>query len=386
MALIKAVGKRTPLYRDTSFGFDSIGQAEETFIQEEEYPQSSENFIYTRYANPTVQTTEQVIADLENSQWALLVSSGMAAIDVALSSYQKGDETGTWLFFSELYGGANTYIDTMLVERRGIKVERFNIEKTDERYDLARLAEVLDTVKPRLLYFETISNPLLITADGGAVIRLAKERGIAVVVDNTFGTPYLWQPLADGADLVIHSATKYLSGHGNLTAGVVCGNDPELKKSAMLYRKFVGPILSPDDAYRLDTQLRTFRMRFAAQCENAFRLAKRLEAHPAVRKVRYPGIESHVTYPEAKKMFGDRGYGAMLNIDLEGGRAACDAFLGGADGVVSYTPTLGDDQTILLHVSTVWDAKRFPFPGMLRISIGFEPYETLEEGFLKALA
>ena len=382
----KIPGKRAPIFRDSSFRFETIGQAEKAFTQEDDYPQSSPDFIYSRYANPGTVETEKELANLEGSQWALLTASGMAAIDLALSIFQKGKETGTWLFFSELYGGTNTFIDTILVERRGIKVERFNIEKKDERYDTDSLAGVLDQVKPKLIFFEAMSNPLLIVAEGDRIIRMAKERGITVIVDNTFCTPMLWKPLAAGADVVIHSATKFLSGHGNLTAGVVCGNDPELKKAAMLYRKFAGALLGPDDAYRLGTQLRTFRLRYTAQCENAFRLARTFEAHKAVKTVRYPGLETHVTHGEAKALFRGNGFGAMINVDLKGGRRACDLFLEKASDVVWYTPTLGDPETILLHCLTVWGEERFPYPGMLRLSVGFaEPYETLEAGIVKAL-
>ncbi len=379
-------GKRAPIFRDSSFRFETIGQAEKAFNEEEEYPQSSPDFIYSRYANPSTVQTEKDLANLEGSQWALLTASGMSAIDLALSIFQKGDETGTWLFFSELYGGTNTFIDTILVERRGIKVERFKMEKKEERYDTDGLAGVLDRVKPKLIFLEAMSNPLLIVTGGDKVIRMAKERGITVIVDNTFCTPMLWQPLNSGADVVIHSATKFLGGHGNLTAGVICGNDVEIKKSAMLYRKFVGALLGPDDAYRLGTQLKTFRLRFAAQCENAYRLARTFEAHGAVKKVRYPGLETHVTHGEAKELFRGKGFGAMINLDLKGGRRACDLFLEKASNVVWYTPTLGDPETILLHCLTVWGEERFPYPGMLRLSVGFaEPYETLEEEIVKAL-
>jgi cystathionine beta-lyase/cystathionine gamma-synthase len=385
MIPLKASSKRAPIYRDSSFRFDSIGQAERAFIQEEELPQSSTDFIYTRYANPCTLETERDLAKLEGSRWALLTSSGMAAIDMALSIFQEGDKTGTWFFFSELYGGTNTYIDSILVKRRGITIERFKIEENEERYDTDKLAEVLDRVKPKLIFFEALSNPLLIAVDGDRIIRMAKERGIAVVVDNTFCTPLLWRPLESGADLVIHSATKFLSGHGNLIAGVLCGNSPKLKKAAMLYRKFVGAIISPDDSYRLGTHLKTFHLRFKTQCENAFRLAQCFVKHGAVKTVRYPGLENHVTHKEAKALFRNNGFGAMINVDLKGGRHACDLFLKEASGVVSYTPTLGDPETILLHVSTVWGEERFPYPGMIRLSVGFEPYDKLEKGIVDGL-
>ena len=265
--------KRLPIYRNAGFLFDTIGEAADVFAREEEYPQSADRFSYSRYGNPNVAETEEQLAEIEGAEWAVLTASGMAAIDSALSVFQRGEKTGPWLFFSELYGGTNDYIQNILIGRRGIDVVRFHPAEGEERYDLDRLDDLLERVKPALLYFEPVTNPLLIVSDGGRVIEMAKERGIGVIVDNTFATSRLWRPLERGADIVVHSATKYLGGHGNLTAGVVCGNDYGIRKDAMLYRKYVGNILSPDDAYRLNTQSRTFGLRFAAQCENASKLA-----------------------------------------------------------------------------------------------------------------
>ena len=217
--------KRLPIYRNAGFLFDTIGEAADVFAREEEYPQSADRFSYSRYGNPNVAETEEQLAEIEGAEWAVLTASGMAAIDSALSVFQRGEKTGPWLFFSELYGGTNDYIQNILIGRRGIDVVRFHPAEGEERYDLDRLDDLLDRVEPSLLYFEPVTNPLLIVSDGGRVIEMAKERGIGVIVDNTFATSRLWRPLERGADIVVHSATKYLGGHGNLTAGVVCGND-----------------------------------------------------------------------------------------------------------------------------------------------------------------
>jgi cystathionine beta-lyase/cystathionine gamma-synthase len=377
--------RRTPIYRDAGFVFDSIEQSKQAFTEEQAYPQSSKQFIYTRYGNPTVIETEQAIAKIEGSAWAILTASGMAAIDVALALFHQREQTGTWLFSSEIYGGTNTYITQVLEQRRGIQIERFAPQRGKEKYALAELIELLDQIHPQLLYFEPVSNPLLIVADGNEIIKIAKARGIRVIVDNTFATPYLWRPLQDGADLVIHSATKYLSGHGNITAGVVCGNDAEFRKEAMLYRKLVGLILGPDDAYRLGTQIKTFELRVSRQCENAYKLAYLLTNHPKIKNVRYPGLPSHVTHQEAVNIFGDKGFGAMVTFELKGGREACDIFIEKIAPQVKYVPTLGDPDSILIHVPTVFTEERFPYPGMIRFSVGFEDYQTLETSILKAL-
>ena len=377
--------KRLPIYRNAGFLFDTIGEAADVFAREEEYPQSADRFSYSRYGNPNVAETEELLAEMEGSEWAVLTGSGMAAIDTALSAFQRGEDTAPWLFFRELYGGTNDYIENVLIDRRGIDIARFHPEEGEERYNLDRLEDLLDRVEPSLLYFEPVTNPLLIVSDGGRIIEMAKERGVAVIVDNTFATSRLWRPLVHGADIVVHSATKYLGGHGNLTAGVVCGNDSGIRKDAMLYRKYVGNTLSADDAYRLNTQSRTFPLRFAAQCENASRLAAAMSDHPAVERVRYPGLATHPTHDEAAKTFEGRGYGAMINVDFKDGRSAADAFVEAVSDTISYVPTLGDPTTIMLHVATVWGEQRFPYPGMVRISVGFEPYDELEAGVLQAL-
>ena len=377
--------RRSPVYRDSGFIFDTIEQSEKAFHAEHEFPQSGEQLFYTRYGNPNVIETEATIADLERSEWAVLTSAGMSAIDVALSIFHKREKTGTWLFFDEIYGGTKDYANHVLNARRGIQVEYFKAQGGVERCPLDELQQALDAVKPTVLYFEPVSNPLLIVADGNEIIRMAKDRGITVVVDNTFGTPALWKPLENGADLVVHSATKYFAGHGNITAGVVCGNDRALYKEALLYRKYVGPILSPDDAYRLGTQLKTFELRVSRQCDNAFQLAKLLEAHEKVQHVRYPGLTSHTTHQEAVKTFGEHGFGAMVTFEITGGQAACDAFIAKLAGTINYITTLGDTDSILIHVPTVFGVDCFPYPGMIRFSVGIEPYHVLEAAISQAL-
>ncbi len=230
---------------------------------------------------------------------------------------------------------------------------------------------------------------MLMVADCQGIITAAKKAGAVVIVDNTFTTPYLWNPLSQGADIVVHSATKYLSGHNNITAGVVCGNDPQWERDAIEYRKYVGHMLSSDDAYRLGTQLRTFELRFERHCRNAAQLAETLAAHENVEKVLYPGLESHPTHKEALKVFKGKGFGAMITFDLKGvdperkGEAA-RRFISAVSQQVPLIPTLGDAGTSLLHVESVWGDK-YPLPGMIRLSVGIENYESLESTLLSAL-
>jgi len=376
-----------PIYRDAGFVLGDIETTKKAFSDELNPPRSPDDYIYSRYRNPTVVSAEERIMALEESAFALLTPSGMAAIDLALTLFQRGPDTGTWLFFKDIYGGTNSYIDTVLIKRRGLKPVRF--EAKNDRFDLHAFEELLDETKPELVYFEGVSNPMLIVADGEAIIRAAKARGAAVVVDNTFGTPMLWKPLKQGADLVIHSATKYLGGHNNVTAGVVCGTDPQLEREAIECRKWIGHLLSPDDAHRLESQLKSFELRFARHCDNALKLARMLEAHSKVEKVLYPGLPSHPTHEEALKLFGSNGLGGIITLDLAGHndeakRKSCDRFIAALSEEVPLVPTLGDADTILLPIEAVWGAK-YPCPGMIRLSVGIESYEEIETTLKKAL-
>jgi cystathionine beta-lyase/cystathionine gamma-synthase len=384
MKAFKAQTRRTPIYRDSGFPFEDVESAGEAIKAEAAYPQSNTEFIYTRYGNPTVSETEQAIAKVEGSQWAMAATSGMSAIEIALSIFQEHGKTGTWLFLTELYGGTNGYIAQVLEKRRGIAVERFAPQ--DEKYAIEEFAALLDRVRPQLLYFEVISNPLLIVADAIGMIQAAKERGVKVIIDNTFATPILFKPLEHGADLVIHSATKYFGGHGDITAGAICGNDVDLHSEAMTYRRLIGHTMSPDDAYRLTTQIKTLELRFKQQCESALKLARVLEDHPKISSVRYPGLDIHRTYAEAVKQFEGRGFGAVVTFDMKGGREAVDAFVAAVGDRIPYVMTLGDSESIVTHVPSTFGAERFPYPGMMRLSVGFEPYEELESAMLGGLA
>lgn len=378
---------RTPIFNDAAFYLENPETTRAAFNEELDHPRAPKDYIYSRYRNPTVAATEEQIMKLENCNWALLTQSGMAAIDVALSIFQKGEDTGKWLFFSEIYGGTNSYIDSVLKYRRGLDISHFYPD--GDSYDLNRLQLLLDEEKPKLVFFEAISNPMLIVADCKKIIEMAKNAGAIVIVDNTFATPMLWNPLEMGADLVIHSATKFLSGHNNLTSGVVCGNDPQLEKDAIEYRKFIGHMISANDAYHLGTQLQTFELRFQRHCENAERLAKALAAHKNVEKVLYPGLETHPTHEEALTLFKGNGFGAMITFDLKGenptekGKAAMQFIEAIADDI-PIVPSLGDTSTIMLHVESVWGQK-YPLPGMLRLSVGIEEYEKLEATIFKGL-
>jgi cystathionine beta-lyase/cystathionine gamma-synthase len=378
---------RMPVYRDAGFELFNAELTAEAFRQETEHNRKPENYIYSRYRNPTVVSAEEEIMKLEGCNWALLTQSGMSAIDTAVSIFQNGLETRPWLFFSEIYGGSISFVESILRKRRGLDIHYFM--PVDSTYNLKELEKVIISLRPELIYIESVSNPMLIVADVPSIVRIAKKHGCKVILDNTFATPFLYKPLNDGVDLVLHSVTKYLSGHGNISAGVICGNDDKLMRSAIEYRKFIGHMISPDDAYRLETQIRTFHLRFIRQCENASALSKILESHNAVNRVWYPGMASHETHSIARKLFRNKGYGGMITFDLAGknksekGRRR-DKFISLVAEQIKLIPTLGDPHTILMPVESVWGAK-YPEPGMIRLSVGFEDFEILRETVTKAL-
>jgi cystathionine beta-lyase/cystathionine gamma-synthase len=379
---------RVPVYRDAGFELYDASTTADAFKKETEHSRVPDNYIYSRYRNPTVVSAEEEIMKLEGCDWALLTQSGMSAIDTALSIFQHGKETRPWLFFTEIYGGTISFIESVLKSRRGLDIHYFTPENGN--YNLNELEKVISDLDPELIYIETISNPMLIVSDVSEIIRISKKHRSKVIIDNTFATPCLCKPLNEGADIVIHSATKYFSGHGNISAGVICGNDDQIMRSAIEYRKFVGHMLSPDDAYRLQTQLLSFELRFSRQCNNATKLAGSLDKSTLIGKVWFPGLKNHATHNIAEKIFKGRGFGAMITFDFNGKdnkekRTRRDKFIELVSEKIKLIPTLGDPHTILMPVEAVWGAK-YPEPGMIRLSVGFEDYGELEGTISGALA
>jgi cystathionine beta-lyase/cystathionine gamma-synthase len=305
----------------------------------------------------------------------------MAAIDTAVSVFQKGKNTQPWFFFTEIYGGTISYIESILRNRRGIDIQ--TLSPVNGAYDTTEFEKIIREIKPAFVYAETISNPLLVVSDILEIINISHKYGAKVIIDNTFATPLLFRPLEHGADVVLHSATKYLAGHGNITAGVICGNDPELMKAMVEYRKFIGHMLSPDDAYRLNTQIKTFNLRVKQQCRNARMLAEWMAGEKSIEKVFYPGLKSHRTHEIAVKLMGTEYFGGMITFDFAGKTAdekrnKRDSFIRMVSDKIKLIPTLGDPHTILMPVEAVWGAK-YPEPGMIRLSVGFENYDELFE-------
>ena len=221
---------RVPVYRDSGFELFDAATTADAFKNETLNIRDPEIYIYSRYRNPTVVAAEEEIMKLENSEWALLTQSGMSAVDTAVSIFQNGNNTRPWLFFTEIYGGTISFTESILKRRRGVEVSTFAPE--DERYNLSSFESLINRLRPEFIYIEAISNPMLIVPDAEEIISLARKNNIKVIVDNTFATPQLWKPLESGADIVIHSVTKYFSGHGNITVMSIDNLPGELPRDA----------------------------------------------------------------------------------------------------------------------------------------------------------
>jgi methionine-gamma-lyase len=362
-----------PIWMTTSF---TSGSSEE-FAEVAVSARPAE--FYTRYGNPTHKEVEAVLARLEGGESALLTSSGMGAVFVAvLSAVGHGDHvvaqrdhySGTASLFAEV-------------------APRFGVEVT--LVDQTGAGAFAAALRPntRLVYAETPTNPLMRLTDLREVARLARERGALSVVDNTFATPLNQRPLAFGFDAVIHSATKYLGGHHDLTAGCVVGTR-EFVERAWRFSLVAGTTLSPFDGWLLLRGLRTLGLRVSRHNANALTLARFLEMHPKVERVYYPGLESHPQHELARAQMS--GFTGMLSVELRGGYEAADRFIKGLR-LADYAASLGGFGTLVVHPAAMWglgkDAGKRERMGvgesLVRISVGLEDEADLVADFARAL-
>jgi cystathionine beta-lyase/cystathionine gamma-synthase len=278
----------------------------QTSTYEQETPGEHRGFDYSRTNNPTRQRLEQVLADLEGVQYGALFASGLAAENAVLQAYLRpGDEVVVPL---DVYGG--TYrILTRVYEPLGCRVRPV---------DTTRLDHVADAINDstRLVWLESPTNPRLIVSDIAGIARLAHARKALVVVDNTFATPYFQQPFELGADLVVHSVTKYLAGHSDLIQGAVLAKDPAIFEPVKFLQNATGAVPSPFDCWLTLRGLKTLELRLLRHAENASRIADALSAHPLVRRVYYPGLENHPGHDVARRQM--TGFGGMLSFELDG--------------------------------------------------------------------
>jgi len=345
------------------------------------YAQGDRDFyLYSRYGNPTVKAAEDKVAALEGADAAVLAASGMSAtLIAALAACKAGDEIVSML---DIYGGTVKLFETVL--------SRCGIKAIFVPYQDLKNAERYFTRKTRMLFLETPTNPTLRCADIAALSAIAHRHKACVVVDNTFATPVLQKPLALGADIVMHSATKYLGGHSDLTAGVLAGSQEWMERARELMI-LTGGCLDPGCAYLLLRGLKTLHLRVERACRNAGEIATALEQHPKVMHVYYPGLAGHEDHELAARQMSD--YGMMVSFDLRGGEPAVDRFikklklwylatsLGGVESILSY-PVLSS------HIGL--SAKRLKLlgvsPATVRLSVGVEDAADLIADLDSALA
>ena len=300
---------QVPVVHSVSFGYKDIETWHKVALEE------AQGFIYSRNANPTVRAFEDKVKELEGAQAATSFSSGMAAISNTLATFLKPGER--IVSIKDSYGGTNVIFNEFLPP---LNIDVSLCETGDYEQIETEIAKGC-----KVLYLETPTNPTIKITDIKRLSMAAKKVGALVVVDNTFATPINQTPLELGADIVLHSASKYLGGHADALGGVICGNK-DLVKKVHHYREINGASLAPMDAYSLLRGMKTLKLRVQRQNESAMMIAKYLQSHPAVDQVNYPGLESHPDHDIAKKqMIG--GYGGMLSFSVKGGLEAIKKFL-----------------------------------------------------------
>ncbi|MFJ9497965.1 trans-sulfuration enzyme family protein [Brevibacillus centrosporus] len=340
-----------------------------------------EGTYYGRYGNPTIQTLEEKIAALENGEAALGVSSGMAAISASLLAFlQQGDHV---VCTRDVYGGSHKFLTT-LAPRYGIQADFV---------DCTNLAAVKKAFLPqtKVLYLETPSNPCLTVLDITELSRIAHERGITVIVDNTFMTPYLQRPLELGADVVVHSATKYLNGHGDVIAGFIVGKQEHIQFMRKHIMGDLGQNLNAWDAFLILRGLKTLGLRVRQHVQNAEAVAQYLEKHPAISRVYYPGLASHPQHELAKRQMA--GMGGIVSFEVKGGYEAAKSFINALRlAMISFS--LGDPETLVQHPASM---THFSIPpeerakfnitdGLIRLSTGLEDAKDIIGDLEQALS
>jgi len=334
---------------------------------------------YTRYGNPTHEQVEATLIALEGAEAAMVTASGMGAIfTAALSVLRSGDHV---IAQRNLYASATTLFETML-PRWGI--ECVFVDQTNPQ-------EFADAIRPntKLIYVESPTNPLMRITDLRAVAELARKHGITTMMDNTFASPINQRPIEFGIDVVLHSATKYLSGHHDVTAGLIIGGRDFVER-AWNFLIVGGAVLSPFDAWLLLRGLRTLPMRVERHNQNAHALATCLEAHPRVKRVNYPGLRSHPQHDLACTQM--TGFTGILSIELEGGFSDAEAFIQSLN-LGAYAASLGGYGTLVVHPAAMWvnalstDQRRAMDVSetLVRISVGLEDEIDLIADFLQAL-
>ena len=365
----------TPLYQTSTFIFDNAEQGAERFAGE------SDGFIYTRLGNPTTRQLEMRVAAMEGMEDAAATATGMAAVSAALlTNLQAGDH----MISSKAVYGCSFALMNHMLKKFGIEVTFVDMTEPENIH-----AAVQENTK--LVFLETPINPNLVVLDLEKICDIAKQHQLLSVIDNTFLTPVLQQPAKFGADIVIHSATKYLNGHGDVVAGIVCGSTEMITEIKLTTLKDIGATISPHDAWLIMRGIKTLPIRMERHCSNAQSVAEFLESHPAVSQVYYPGLKSHPGHQFiGKQMKAAGGVIAFeLNTDLKGGAD----FINNMQ-LFSIAVSLGDAESLIQHPASMTHSPYEPeeraeagiTDSLIRISVGLENVDDIIADLRQSLA
>lgn len=364
-----------PLHLTSTFTFENSEKGAAIFAGTEP------GYFYSRISNPTLDLLERRCATLENAEAGLALSSGMGAITSVLwTLLSPGDEL---LTDKTLYGCTFAFM------RHGLAKFGINVVHVDMT-DLDAVAAAVSN-RTRVIYFETPANPNMRLVDIAAVALIGHSVGAKIVVDNTYATPFLTRPMERGADIVVHSATKYMGGHGDLVGGIAVGSGEDIRNIRLFGMKdMTGAVMAPFNAMLVLRGLKTLKLRMQRHCETAAAIARRLEAHPAVSRVLYPGLASFPQHELATRQMD--GYGAMIAFELKGGEQA-GRFMMDHLIFIQRAVSLGDTETLIQHPasmthSTYTREERIAHgisDGLIRLSIGLEEEDDIAADLFQAL-
>jgi cystathionine beta-lyase/cystathionine gamma-synthase len=368
----------TPVHTASSYFYESMEQLDRVFGQEEK------GFSYARYENPSTAALEELVASLEGGHGALACASGMAAIHMALMTALT-DRRRCVVAAGALYG-ATVSLLLQVLEPSGVAVRFVDV------CDLDALRVAVAEARPGCILIETISNPLLRVPQMDRVAEIANQAGAALVVDNTFATPLILRPLEQGANFAVHSATKYLAGHGDVLGGVVVSDERHFATLRALSRT-LGPVLGPFESYLTMRGIKTFALRMERQCANGCRVASWLSTHPRVSRVHFPASAGHPDAATIRRLFPPNLFGAIVSFELkDAGRSEVFRFMDALNMIVRAT-SLGDVHSMMLY--PVMSSHREISPkhrermgisdGLVRLSVGIEAPEDIIEDLEQAL-
>lgn len=368
----------TPIYAASSFFYERIEDLDQVFGDEKP------GQVYSRYGNPTSSAFEDQIAALEGADVAVATSSGMAAIHLALLAALT-DRRRSIVAAEVLYGQTLTLLLNLL-EPQGVAV-RFA-----DPCDLSAFETAVEEARPACVLIETISNPMLRAPDLDRVAGIARRHGALTVVDSTFTTPVLLRPLAHGADLVVHSVTKFLAGHGDVLGGVVLAKE-DLRPTLRILSRTIGANLGPFDAYLAMRGVKTLPLRMERQSANAALVAARLSEADGVERVHFPGLPAHPDHETARRLFPEGLFGAVVSFEVEGGRDRAFRFMEALRLIVPAT-SVGDVHSMILHPAMSSHRDLAPKrrerlgirEGLLRLSVGIEAPEDIVADLEQALS